>query len=253
MMDLPEGYALRNAGSARIVAPREHLEFVLAAISEAGTLHRFASHVPDVVSLRGRGATHRIDTPTGPWVVRHYRRGGAAARWLGDRYARIGVPRPVSELRASAAARARGIDTPRVTAAVTYDAGPFYRADLATEFVPDAADLDAVTFSASGQTVDTRRAAWAAAGRMVKRAAAAGVQHADLNLKNVLIAGLPGVACAWLIDLDRCRVGDESVPSTYAMRTMAARLRRSLAKLERLHGCAADPALLAAFEDALHE
>ena len=52
-----------------------------------------------------------------------------------------GTPRPVHETRVSEEARRRGVPTPRVVAAMTYPQGPYYRADLVTEFVPASTDL----------------------------------------------------------------------------------------------------------------
>src|SRR5690606_30819678 len=143
---LPDGYELVMVGSALVAVEAEALEVVVAALETAGTLYGYAASLRDPVRLRGRGVGCGIEAPGGRWVVRRYRRGGLVARWLGDRYLRVGLPRPIRELIASAAARRRGVATPRVIAAAVYPAGIFYRADVITEYIPDSIDLAEALF-----------------------------------------------------------------------------------------------------------
>jgi 3-deoxy-D-manno-octulosonic acid kinase len=223
---------------------------MVAGWIEAGrTLAGIARTSEDSRELIGRGTAWDVPTPAGRWVVRHYRRGGAVADLLGDRYLRGGAPRPFAELEASVAARARGVPTPEVMAAVAYPAGPFYRADIATALIPDSADLAALTFDASAAIDVDTVAAWRAAGSLIRRAAAAGVRHVDLNLRNILIASTADGPRAWLLDLDRCRVG---APLTRARRqAMVERFHRSRAKLESAHDTRVGEPALEAFRAEL--
>lgn len=209
-----------------------------------GTLRAAAEAVPGARPLLGRGIAW--DVPGGPagerWVVRHYRRGGAAAPLLEDRYLRRGTPRPEREARVSAEVRARGIDTPPIVAWALYPAGRlWYRADLITEKVPDARDLAAILFGRAGYDDDApdgprqtgRRHALEAAGRLLRELAEAGVLHRDLNAKNILIQSGAGGAPPrpWVLDLDACALREGPDPA--ARRVMRARLLRSLAKWGR--------------------
>ena len=181
------------------------------------------------LALWGRGSVHAIPAAGGRWVVRAYRRGGAVAGpLLGDRYLGRGSGRPVAETLASEEARRRGVPTPRVVAGAVYPAGPlFYRADLVTEFVEGGRELARVLFGAPAGA-DERGRALAQAGRLLARLAEAGVEHPDLNARNVLLT--PGSQeGALVLDLDRSRVGPEGVPLSPAR--MLARLERSLEKL----------------------
>jgi 3-deoxy-D-manno-octulosonic acid kinase len=150
---------------------------------------------------------------------------------LGDRYLAGGVSRPLVELRASVAARARGVRTPVVVAGVAYRAGPFYRADLVTELVPDAPSLAELLFG--GEPTD-RRALLASAGRLVRELEEARVLHRDLNAGNIVVPPGPEGARPWVLDLDRCRVLPlgERAPRD----VMRIRLERSLTKLAERHG-----------------
>ena len=250
------GYAIERERGALIVALPSVMADVIAHVQEHGTLYDAAAARPDAQAFTGRGAAWRMTTPHGDWVVRHYRRGGAIARVLHDEYLRAGEPRPLRELHASIAARARGVDTPEVVAAIAYLSGPLYRADLATRFVAGSRDLATVTFESDeafpveGDRITVCAAAWHAAGRLLRATFAAGIEHADLNLRNILIAGAPTTPRALLLDLDRATVHER--PLTTAVRSgMLARLHRSRRKLEQAAGRVTGAAELAAFEAGL--
>jgi 3-deoxy-D-manno-octulosonic acid kinase len=241
---------------AIVIAPEELLDFAAHAVRESGSLHAHAAAQPDRTPLQGRATAHRIAAPGGAWVVRHYRRGGAVAGLLGDRYLRLGQPRPLLELLASGRARARGVRTPRVTAIAIRKHGPFYRADIATEYIADSADLAEVTFGDARWAEPTRPGrdsvvqAWSAAGALVRDAARAGVVHADLNLKNILIAGRSSSPRAWLIDLDGCRIRDTDSTGRDLDRVLS-RFDRSRRKFESSTGRRVQEAALTAFRDAV--
>jgi tRNA A-37 threonylcarbamoyl transferase component Bud32 len=156
---------------------------------------------------------------------------------LGDRYIRLGRVRPFHEVEASEAARERGISTPLVVAAALYPAGPFYRADLVTVFIPNAADLVEALFDSrrkgaggAAERLDSLQAA----GGLVRRLAAAGIRHRDLHARNILLDWQGAAPTPHLLDLDRCDVGPPGIPQSAT--SMHQRLRRSLRKWERRTG-----------------
>ena len=253
------GYAVERERGALIVALPSVMATVLSHIRDRGTLYDAAAAIPGAESFAGRGAAYRIHLSGEDSVVRHYRRGGAVARILHDEYLRAGEPRPLRELHASIAARQRGVDTPEVLAAIVYLAGPLYRADLATRFVPHSRDLADVTFSADPQWPAAKRvAAWGAAGRMLRTTFDAGVRHPDLNLRNILVAPETGnvpehgehAVRALLIDLDRASVGTAPIHPR-ERGEMLDRLHRSRRKLEGRAGLATSAAELSAFDGGL--
>lgn len=244
----PAGYAIGRERGATVVALPSVIEDVRSCIARAGTLYAAAASAGGQ-AFTGRGAAWRMPHAGGDWIVRHYRRGGAVAHVLRDEYLRTGAARPLRELRASVAARARGVATPEVLAGVVYPAGPFYRADLATRFIPDARDLAEVVLGERRAGPEERVAAWHAAGVLLRAAFDAGVEHADLNLRNILIAGGPAPR-ALLLDLDRAVVRERAVDEAARAR-MLERLRRSRRKLEAAAGRETDAAELAAFDAAV--
>ncbi|MDP9349569.1 MAG: hypothetical protein M3P24_10595, partial [Gemmatimonadota bacterium] len=171
----------------------------------------------------------------GPWVVRHYRRGSPLTRWLADRYLRLGEPRPVHELRVSHAARERGVPTPEVMALAVHPAGPFYRADLATRYVPHSSNLAQTLFGAEARSPEERLEALRAAGRLIRTAHERGVVHVDLTLQNVLLEWTTRPPLAHLLDLDACRVASGPLPPG-KREAMLRRFARSLRGWEERAG-----------------
>ncbi len=250
---LPPGYGAARVGGALVVARAQLLPPVIWVVTQHGSLHAWAAARPGAKPLAGRGVAWAVDAPDGAdtpgyppraarWGVRHYRRGGGV-RWLGDRYLRLGLARPLRELRTSVAARARGVRTPEVLALAVYPAVGFYRADLVTAEIAGAMDLAEALWAehpAAGDP-DARLAALLAAGALLRQLAEAGVRHPDLNAKNILLAppaagdvpargGDPVVA--WALDLDGCVLAPPPL-SRRRLREAYARLERSLRKWER--------------------
>ncbi len=169
----------------------------------------------------GRGGVAFLDTPNGACVLRHYRRGGWIAPILHDRYLWSGRARSrgFAEFGLLAELRLRGLPVPAPVAARYLRRGPYYTADLITHEIKDAQTLAAV--------IEARRFDAGLAervGALVAIFHAAGVDHADLNAHNILVAE-PDL---WLIDFDR---GEIRATGTAWKLANLARLKRSLLKI----------------------
>ena len=174
----------------------------------------------------GRGGVAVIDTPAGECVLRHYRRGGAVAALMGDRYLWTGAARTrcFAEFRLMQAMVLLQLPVP-VPVAVRYRRrGFWYSADLITRRVAHAVTL------AERMAVDQVSEELAEeVGSLIARFHRQGVWHADLNAHNVLIAP-DGV---YLIDFDRGRLRRDAAGWRLAN---LQRLRRSLIKLGAADG-----------------
>jgi 3-deoxy-D-manno-octulosonic acid kinase len=230
-----------------------------------GSLIQAAESTPAAVRLTGRGRVAAVPEPGadghGRWVVRHYHRGGAVARALGDRYLRVGTPRPFEELRLLEAVRGRGVPAPEPVGAAVYPAGAFYRGDLVTRWIPDSVDLATLLFDTySLREPIEASAGMRAAGRLVRLLHDRGIEHRDLNLKNILLGAhhgppvpRPGATGSqsdprpMILDLDRARLHDGAVPDR-AQRAMIERFWRSAGKWERRQGRPLPAGLRSAFE-----
>ncbi len=225
------------------MAQSVHAPLVRALLAQYHSLHAAASAAEGRITLTGRVPAYAARFGTDRWLVRHYQRGGAVARFLGDRYLRLGGMRAARELNVSAAARARGIATPAVIAAIAYPSGIFMRFDIATEFIAHAHDLAAVLFHDASTDA---RGAIAAAARLIHETVSRGMVHPDLNLKNILIAK----SGAFVIDLDRCRLVARARPQDAA--AMQRRFNRSFDKWQRRTGKTIAASVRAQLAEAFH-
>jgi hypothetical protein len=93
-------------------------------------------------------------------------------------------------------------------------------------------DLAALSLGSGRWSDEERERAWFAAGVLLRAFFATGAQHADLNLRNIIVRRDTGEA--YLLDLDRCEQGERKKAG--ATLRMIARFHRSRRKLERLLG-----------------
>ena len=134
------------------------------------------------------------------WVLRPYQRGGLIAKLSQQRYIWLGVERTRAfrEVRLTAALYEQGLPVPRPVACCVTRFGLTYEAALLTVRIPGARALASLLSAGEADEALLKRV-----GAMIKRFHQAGLDHVDLNARNILVdeAGKP-----WLIDLDRCRL-----------------------------------------------
>ncbi len=169
----------------------------------------------------GRGGAWFVDAPFGAAVLRHYLRGGMAARLSRDRYVWQGEQRTRSfaEFQLTEALHRQGLPVPQPLAASYGREGAFYRAAILLQ------RLHGVDTFATRVAADASEAPWEDTGRLIARFHRAGLDHADLNANNILF---DASGKGWLIDFDRSRLRRPAV--TWRQNNLA-RLLRSLQKL----------------------
>ncbi len=180
----------------------------------------------EAVGSGGRGGAWFVEGTAsegrfGPAVLRHYLRGGFAARFSRDRFFWRGPSqiRSFDEFRLLRELLRRKLPVPRPIAAIYWREGLFYRAGILLERLQSVLSLAdrAVAFGSA--------APWAEAGRLIARIHRAGLDHADLNAHNLLFEDS---GRGWVIDLDRSQL---RIPATAWREANLARLQRSLLKL----------------------
>jgi tRNA A-37 threonylcarbamoyl transferase component Bud32 len=161
-------------------------------------------------------------------VVRHYTHGGILRKITGDRFA--GSERFLDEIRASEHLRTVGVNTPEVLGLLV-QAGKlgFRRGALVTRMIEGGHDLLDYLKSDAGrrQVADpsVKRTVIRAAAGQVRKMHDAGVFHADLHVKNLLLSPDGRV---WILDLDRARIM-EKLSSSRRLSNLI-RLGRSIEK-----------------------
>ena len=169
----------------------------------------------------GRGSALFVQaTPDQQWVLRPYRRGGLAAKLSEQRYLWLGAERTraFQELRLTATLYEQGLPVPAPIACCVTRHAVTYEAALLTVRIPGARALASLLEAGTADDALLRRV-----GAMIRRFHQVGLDHVDLNARNILI---DLDATPWLIDLDRCRLRK---PGKWKAANLA-RLCRSVAK-----------------------
>lgn len=176
------------------------------------------------VAEGGRNAAWYVSCNGHQGVLRHYHRGGWAARVSRDRYLWSGRRnvRSLNEFDILRSLYEAGLPVPRPYAAAYWRRGLTYRAAILVERIPDVRPLASVLDVADSEQV----------ARSIYAMHEQGVWHADLNAYNVL---LDPEGRAWLIDFDKAR---RPVLSLERRSANLLRLRRSLAKVAGAQGIA---------------
>ncbi len=172
------------------------------------------------VTRSGRGAAWFVDGPFGRAVLRHYRRGGLAAKVSADRYVWQGEDkvRSVAEFRLLAQLAAQGHCVPQPLAAAYWRDGWFYRAAILLRRIETERDF------LETMRADSFHTPWSQLGRVIARLHRVGAHHSDLNARNILI---DHSGALHIIDWDKGRL--EAAPGPWCAEVLD-RLERSLHK-----------------------
>ncbi len=220
----PDGCGAIEGDGVILIAPRGMID----ELKEAG-LHRLESWSGTTAGRRGgpgRGAVAPFELPCGRrLMLKKLRRGGLAARFRNDRFR--GTARLLANLTLPVELAARGVATAE-PAALLLQEGPsgLFQGWLATAEIRNA--IDAMTWLEGAEP--------AGPGllnpivRFVRSIHDAGLQHRDLNLGNLMVRPVKGIAeNAAVLDLDGARLHGGGVPFRLRMISLW-RLERSMVK-----------------------
>lgn len=170
-----------------------------------------------VGNATGRGNALMVETPFGEAVLREYLRGGAMARFSRNRYVFSGFARSRPFLEASVMAKLEGLKMPipGLLGGSCHRRGLGYSATLLTLRIPAAVPLADLLPGCSGTDP-----MWTEVGKCVRKFHLAGLYHADLNVRNIMVDSSGKI---WLIDFDRARF----------LRTGSSRFKNNLDRLLR--------------------
>ncbi|NVN89327.1 MAG: hypothetical protein HXX11_01875 [Desulfuromonadales bacterium] len=200
-----DGYVRFQHGDCHVVACEWAAPAIRGALAQ-GTLHEWAAAQDTCDPMRGRGISYGVMLPAGPAlqsqtpvVVRRNRHGGLF-RFLTGEYFLMPTRAPL-ELATALRLAGAGVATPQVIAYAVYPFSRFFaRSDVMTRRLPEGADFPDVwrRADASGRDALLR-----AVARLLCDLSRAGAWHADLNLKNIYIAGRASDVTPYVLDVDR--------------------------------------------------
>lgn len=167
-------------------------------------------------ALVGRRALEEIDSPLGVLLLRRFTHGGLLRAFTGERYR--DPRRPFVELRLAHALRERGLEAPQIVGArACKEKGGGYRLDVLSLRVEGARDLESLRRACPPNL----RSLAQRTGSFVRRMHEAGLYHADLTLKNLLVRGDDWI----VLDLDRSELIDEPLAREARVRNLERLLR----------------------------
>lgn len=174
-------------------------------------------------AAEGRGTTLFIQHNGMDMALRHYHRGGLAAKLFTDQYIWTGLGRTRAwrEWHLLAELHQMGLPVPEPVAAHVTRSGLLYQADILTLRIPQAQSVAQVLKSQS-----LTESAWQAIGRCIRQFHEHGVYHADLNANNILLDTDQKV---YVLDFDR---GDIRKPARGWQQNNTDRLLRSFSKIK---------------------
>lgn len=179
-------------------------------------------------SRGGRGAVWMLSGPFGAGVLRHYRRGGMAARVSRDTYLWRGAEqtRSFAEFRLLLRMRELGLPVPRPILAGYQRVAPLrYRADLLMSRIENSHSLAERLGQAQIEGLSVESLGLDSLGHTLARFHCAGIDHADLNAHNLL---QDTSGSWWVIDFDRGKIRQ---PQRHWIKQRLLRLRRSINKV----------------------
>jgi len=196
----------------------------------------------------GRGSAWFINTAFGPVVLRQYLRGGWVAKISRQSYffTTVSRSRPFREYHLLAALYDQGLPVPKPVAALCEFHGVISSGALMTARISSARTLaDVLPGNNEGNDLDV--GLWESVGKCIHRFHEAGVWHADLNARNILLDENSQV---FLIDFDRARFTPGKAVNGQGN---LKRLKRSLTKLWPPGELSAMQAAWARLKAAYHE
>ena len=197
IQDLPAGYSMHRVGDSWLIfdsAAAEHLTKL--RLAEPGVRQSLFAGAP----RRGRASAPSVSvTPDIHMVLRRYRHGGLFGRILGPLY--LGPARALAELDVTVRAENAGAPVPHAVCLILWPVlGPFWSAGIGTREERNATDL---LEALRGERDPRRRAALLqAVGSAIEKLHSAGLEHRDLQLRNILVADR-STSRIVVVDLDR--------------------------------------------------
>ena len=195
----------------------------------------------------GRGSAWFIEASFGPVVLREFLRGGWVAKLSRQSYffTTVARSRPFREYHLLAALYEQGLPVPRPVAALCKHHGFISTGALMTARIASVQTLaDMLPGNQDGS--DLQAGHWESIGKCIRRFHDAGVWHADLNARNILLdAGFQ----VYLIDFDRARFTPGKAVNGEGNLN---RLKRSLSKLWSADALSALQPAWAQLEAAYH-
>ncbi len=242
-VEIPDGFSTLNKGKATLCLKKEY-ESRMSAHDIDKLFDLCNDSSPRVVDenrgvsnepYQGRSSCKTLlleSLGNESFVVREYWHGGLFGKILKDFF--WDASRPLRELSICEAARRKHIKTTEIIAIIKNKiVGPLYKFQLVTREITNSVDLIELLLRPETNQLDIlKRKIINRLAMAVKEMHDAGIYHADLHLKNILIQSDEAEhVCVYIIDLDKSRKYEKIGFQRRKKNIM--RLDRSLEKFKR--------------------
>jgi len=233
---IPPAFSIVKKGDTTLFVKDGYKEIVLPIVFDTESLHN--REKDDATIKFGRGIYLSIpiaENSTERFIIRNYRHGGLLGKLFGKVF--YDGNRPLNEIYVNEIAFRKGVPTAEVIAITKRKLwGLFYKADLISKEIHGAVDIAQFLKESSLRFIQkSKKSIIYALVRSIRNMHDAGIYHADLHLKNILLKGdSNGEFNAYIIDLDKSVVLNELNIDQRIKNLL--RLDRSIEKLRWLSG-----------------
>ena len=232
-LKIPASFTIVKRGNTTLFVKEKHKESILRIILDKEFLHKSGSNTQ---VKYGRGSYLSVpvaENSAERFVIRDYRHGGLLGKLFGGVF--LSGDRPLNEICISETASQRGVPSAEVIAIAKRRLwGLFYKAKFISKEIDGAVDMVEFLKKSSAEFIQTyKKPVILALVKLIRNMHDAGIYHADLHLKNILLKkDSTGEFTAYIIDLDKSVVLNK-LNIQQRIRNLL-RLDRSLEKLRWL-------------------
>lgn len=235
-LTIPASFSMVKNGDTTLFVKEGYREIVLSLPSSFESFH--PKHKDDTQVKFGRGSCLTVPVTQNSaerLVIRNYRHGGLFGRLFGGVFSNVN--RPMNEICINEIALQKGVPSAEVIAVTRRRLwGLFYRASLVSKEITGAVDVVQFLKESPLRVIQkSKKPVISALAKLIRNMHNAGIYHADLHLKNILLKkDSTGGFAAYVIDLDKSVVLDKL--DIHLRIKNLSRLDRYLEKLRWLSG-----------------
>ena len=234
-LKIPASFAIVKRGNTTLFVKEKYKESILRIVLDKEFLHKSGNNT-QVKFGRGSYLSVPITEHSAErFVIRDYRHGGLLGKLFGGVF--LNGNRPLNEICISETAFQRGVPSAEVIAITKRRLwGIFYKAKFISKEIDGAVDIIEFLKKSSPEFIQRyKKPIIFALVKLIRNMHDAGIYHADLHLKNILLKkDSNGEFTAYIIDLDKSVVLNK-LDINQRIKNLL-RLDRSLEKLRWLSG-----------------
>src|SRR3972149_6228160 len=186
-LKIPASFAIVKRGNTTLFVKEKHKESILRIVLDKEFLHKSGNNTQVKFGRGSYLSVPMTENSTERFIIRDYRHGGLLGKLFGGVF--LNGNRPLKELFTSETASQRGVPSAEVLAIAKRRLwGLFYKAKFISKEIDGAVDMVEFLKKSSPEFIQTyKKPVIFALVKLIRNMHEAGIYHADLHLKNVLL------------------------------------------------------------------